>query len=299
MPLPAQQAASTRNILIGIGCICLAGLHFSLMGGIAKLLGQSYSSVQVSWVRAFLHLVLLAAVFLPRSGPAVLRTRKPRLQLARAAMLTTSNLCFFFAITFIPLARASAVSLAAPLIVALLAWPLLRERTTPLRIGCVVLGFVGVLVVIRPGAEVFHPAALLVLVSATAYGVYQILTRMVAPFDPPATSALWAPLVGAALLALAQPWVWENPRSLADCGLFLACGTLGAVGHYLVAQALRFAPANIASPFQYLQLLAAVGVGWVMFGNWPDALTWAGAGIIIGAGLLLAWSQAAPRKDSS
>ena len=277
----------------------LAGLHFSLMGGIAKLLGQTYSSVQVSWVRAAVHLVFLAAVFLPRYGTGVLRTRKPVLQLSRAAMLTTSNLCFFFAITFIPLAKASAVSLAAPLIVALLAWPLLRERTTPLRVASVLLGFAGVLVVIRPGGEVFHPASLLVLVSASAYGVYQILTRMVSPFDQPATSALWAPLTGAGLLLLAQPWVWENPRSLADCGLFLACGALGAVGHYLVAQSLRFAPANIASPFQYLQLLAAVAVGYMLFDDWPDALTWVGAGIIVCAGLILAWSQTAPRRLSS
>ncbi len=276
--------------------MCLAGLHFSVMGGIAKLLGQTYSSVQVSWARAFIHLVFLAAVFLPRYGVPVLRTRRPFLQLGRAATLTTSNLCFFFAITFIPLAKASAVSLAAPLIVALLAWPLLRERTTPLRVAAVLVGFAGVLVVIRPGGEVFHPASLLVLVSATAYGIYQILTRMVAPFDSPATSALWAPLTGALLLMLAQPWVWENPRSLADCGLFLACGTLGAVGHYLVAQALRFAPANIASPFQYLQLLAAVGVGYWLFDNWPDALTWLGAGIIVSAGLVLAWSQARPGR---
>lgn len=292
--LPAQQTASTRNILIGIGCMCLAGLHFSVMGGIAKLLGQTYSSVQVSWARAFIHLIFLAAVFLPRYGAPVLRTRKPALQLGRAATLTTSNLCFFFAITLIPLAKASAVSLAAPLIVALLAWPLLRERTTPLRVAAVLVGFAGVLVVIRPGGEVFHPASLLVLVSATAYGIYQILTRMVAPFDSPATSALWAPLTGAFLLMLAQPWVWENPRSVGDCALFLACGTLGAVGHYLVAQSLRFAPANIASPFQYLQLLAAVGVGYVLFDNWPDALTWLGGGIIVSAGLVLAWSQARP-----
>ena len=221
------------------------------------------------------------------------------MQLARAASLTISNLCFFFAITFIPLAQASAVSLAAPLIVALLAWPLLRERTTPLRVATVLLGFAGVLVVIRPGDAVFHPASLLVLVSATSYGVYQILTRMVAPYDSPATSALWAPLTGAFLLMLAQPWVWQTPHSLADCGLFLACGTLGAVGHYLVAQALRFTPANIAAPFQYLQLLAAVGVGYLLFDNWPDALTWLGAGIIVSAGVILAWSQAGPRKNSS
>lgn len=292
---PAQQAASGRNILIGVGCICAAGLLFSLMGGIAKLLGETYSSVQVSWARAFIHMVFLAAVFLPRGGIAVLRTRKPGLQLGRAAMLTTSNLCFFFAITFIPLAKASAISLTAPLIVALLAWPMLRERTTPFRVAAVAVGFLGVLVVIRPGADVFHPAALLVVVSAAAYGVYQILTRMVAPYDPPATSALWSPLTGALLLALAQPWVWENPRSLADCGLFLACGALGAIGHYLVAQALRFAPANVVSPFQYFQLLAAVAVGFVMFGHLPDALTWLGAAIIIGAGLALAWSQARGR----
>ena len=278
-----------------MGFICLAGLLFSLMGGIAKLLGQNYSSVQVSWARAFIHLVFLGAVFLPRGGVAVLRTRRPGLQLSRAAMLTLSNLCFFYAITFIPLAKASAISLTAPLIVALLAWPMLRERTTPLRVVAVMVGFLGVLVVIRPGADVFHPAALLVVVSAIAYGVYQILTRMVAPYDSPATSALWAPLTGALLLALAMPWVWENPRSLGDCGLFLACGALGAIGHYCVAQALRFAPANVVSPFQYLQLLAAVAVGFVMFANLPDTLTWVGAAIIVTAGLVLAWSQAKGR----
>ncbi len=271
--------------------MCLAGLFFSVMGGIAKLLGESYSSVQVSWVRAFLHMVFLAGVFLPRFGLSVLRTRRPGLQLARAAMLTASNICFFFAITFIPLARASAISLTTPLIVALLAWPLLRERTTPGRAALVALGFLGVLVVIRPGGDVFHPASLLVVVSATAYAVFQILTRLVSPFDSPETSTLWAPLIGALGLLLVQPWVWQNPRSLGDCALFLACGVLGAVGHYFVAQALRHAPANVASPFQYLQLLAAVVVGYLMFGYLPDAMTWLGAAIIVGAGLTLALVQ--------
>ena len=276
--------------------MCLAGLFFSVMGGVAKLLGESYSSVQVSWVRAFLHMVFLAAVLLPRQGLAVLRTRRPGLQLARAAMLTASNICFFFAITFIPLAKASAISLTTPLIVALLAWPLLRERTTPGRAVLVALGFVGVLVVIRPGGDVFHPASLLVVVSATAYAVFQILTRLVSPYDSPETSTLWAPLTGALGLMLLQPWVWENPRSLGDCALFLACGALGAIGHYFVARALRLAPANVASPFQYLQLLAAVVVGYLMFGYLPDAATWAGAAIIIGAGLTLAWSQTRPKS---
>ncbi|HEY4250693.1 MAG TPA: DMT family transporter [Roseomonas sp.] len=288
-------AAPDRRILLGILCMCFAGALFSLMGGTAKLLGASYSSLQVSWARAFIHLVFLAALFLPGAGLAVLRSRRPRLQLARAAMLTTSNLCFFYAITFIPLAKASAISLTAPLIVAILAWPMLQERTTPMRVAAVLAGFLGVVVIVQPGGELFHWASLFVLASATAYGVYQILTRRVAPYDPPMTSALWAPLIGATGLLLVQPFVWRTPADWGDLGLFLACGTLGAVGHYFVARALTFAPANIISPFQYVQLLGATCVGWLIFDHLPDAHTWAGAAIIVASGLLLAWAQARGR----
>jgi drug/metabolite transporter (DMT)-like permease len=284
-------AAAPDRVLLGILCMCLAGMLFSLMGGTAKLLGVDYSSLQVSWARAFIHLVFLGALFLPGAGLSVLVSRRPRLQLARAAMLTTSNLCFFYAVTFIPLAKASAISLTAPLIVALLAWPMLQERTTPLRIAAVLTGFLGVVVIVEPGGELFHWASLLILASATSYGVYQILTRRVAPFDPPMTSALWAPLTGASLLLLALPFVWRTPAGWGDLGLFLACGTLGAVGHYFVARALTLAPANIISPFQYVQLLAATGVGWLLFDHLPDANTWAGAAVIVGSGLLLAWAQ--------
>jgi len=284
-------AAPDRRIPVAIAWMCVAGMLFSMMGGFAKLLGASYSSVQVSWARAFIHLVFLAAVFMPAGGIAVLRSRRPKLQLLRAVTLTTSNLCFFYGVTFIPLAKASAVSLASPLIVALLAWPLLGERTNARRVAAVVTGFIGVLVVIRPGGEVFHWASLFILVSATSYAVYQILTRMVAPFDPPATSALWAPLVGAVGLMVFMPFLWVTPRSLADAAMFLACGTLGATGHYCVARALTMAPANIISPFQYVQLLSATVVGFVLFDHLPDAGTWLGAGIIIASGLALGWAQ--------
>jgi drug/metabolite transporter (DMT)-like permease len=292
---PPASAAPDRRILLGILCMCFAGALFSLMGGTAKLLGARYSSLQVSWARAFIHLVFLAILFLPSAGIGVLRSRRPALQLARAAMLTSSNLCFFYAVTFIPLAKASAISLTAPLIVALLAWPMLQERTTPMRVAAVLTGFIGVLVVVQPGGELFHWASLFVLGSAATYGVYQILTRRVAPHDPPMTSALWAPLTGASLLLLAQPFVWLTPLDWGDLGLFLACGMLGAVGHYFVARALTLAPANIISPFQYVQLLAATCVGWLIFDHLPDAHTWMGAAIIVGSGLLLAWAQARGR----
>ena len=212
-------------MLLGIMCMCLAGVHFSVMGGTAKLLGESYSSIQVSWARAFIHMVFLTALFVPRFGIGVLRTKRPGLQLGRAAMLTTSNLCFFYAVTFIPLAKASAISLTTPIIVALLAWPFLRERTTALRVAAMLAGFAGVLIIIRPGGEVFHIASILVVVSASAYAVYQILTRLVAPYDSPETSALWAPLTGAFLVMAALPFVWETPRSWGDAGMFFAICT--------------------------------------------------------------------------
>lgn len=297
MSEPAIPASATppRRVLHGILCMCLAGLLFPVMSGLAKLLGQDYSSLQVSWARAFVHLVFLVAVFLPGSGPEVLRSRRPGLQLARAAMLTTSNLANFYALTLMPLADAAAIQLAAPLIVALLAWPVLGERTSAGRAAAVGLGFVGVLVVLRPGQGVFQPAALLVLISATAYAAYQILTRLVAPHDRPATSALWCPLVGAFGLMLTLPFVWRTPSSLGDLLMFAGCGAFGAVGHYFVARAMQFAPANVVSPFQYFQLLGSVAVGWLLFRHLPDAATGIGAAVIVASGLMLGWSQRRPR----
>jgi drug/metabolite transporter (DMT)-like permease len=283
--------APPQRILLGILFMLTAGLLFPVMGGFAKLLGQDYNSLQISWARAFVHIVFLAALFLPRYGLAMLRPRRPGLQLLRSACLFASNLCFFFAITFIPLAKAAAISLAAPLIVAALAWPMLGERTTRGRVIALLVGFLGVLVVIRPGTALFHWASLFVLMSATAYGMYQILTRRIAGQDSPEVSALWSAAVGGVGMFLVLPFVWQTPASLVDVGLFLGVGMLGALGHYCVARAFGYGPANILSPFQYFQLLGSVAVGYLLFAELPDAFTWLGAAIIASAGLYIGWSQ--------
>lgn len=285
---PAYPA---QRILLGILFMCLSGLLFPVMSGFAKILGAEYSSLQVSWARAFGHILFLLAVFLPRHGLSVLRTRRPGVQVLRSCMLFTSNLCHFFAITFIPIAKAAAVSLTAPLIVALLAWPMLGERTTPGRVAALGFGFLGVLVVIRPGTALFHPASLLVVTSATCYAMYQILTRRMAGVDSPETSALFSSVVGAFGMLLVLPFVWRTPDSLFDLALFCGMGVLGAVGHYCVARALGYAPANIISPFQYFQLIGSVIVGWLIFRDWPDAGVWIGAAMIVAAGLWIGWSQ--------
>jgi drug/metabolite transporter (DMT)-like permease len=289
-------AYPAQRILLGIIFMCASGLLFPIMSSFAKLLGAEYSSLQVSWARAFGHILFLLAAFLPRYGLGVLRTRRPGVQLLRSAMLFTSNLCHFFAITFIPIAKAAAISLTAPLIVALLAWPMLGERTTPGRVAALGFGFLGVLVVIRPGTALFHWASLLVLLSACCYAVYQILTRRVAGVDSPETSALFSSVVGAFGMLLVLPFVWQTPDGWGDLAMFCGMGVLGATGHYCVAKALGYAPANIISPFQYFQLIGSVVVGWFIFGDWPDAGVWIGAAVIMAAGLWIGWSQTRKRR---
>ncbi|HWT10831.1 MAG TPA: DMT family transporter, partial [Roseomonas sp.] len=280
-----------QRILLGVFFICLAGLQFAAMTGIAKHLGATYSSLQISWARAFVHVPFLLIAFLPRHGLGVLRTRRPFMQLARSALLFTSNLSTFFALTFIPLAKAASISQTAPLIVTALAGPMLGERTTRARVVAVCCGFLGVLLVIRPGSAVFHWAALAVLLSAVSYATYQILTRKVAGVESAETSAVYSSMVGAFGMLLVIPFVWVTPHSLVDWGLFVAVGMLGAMGHYCIALAFGFGPANILSPFQYFQLLSSVLVGYVAFGEVPDAYTWVGGLVIVASGIFIGWSQ--------
>lgn len=288
----SQHQAPPQRILVGIFFICLAGAQFAMMTGIAKYLGREFSSLQISWARAFGHIVFLLAAFLPRHGLGVLRTRMLGMQLTRSSLLFTSNLATFFALNFIPLAKAASISQTAPLIVTALAGPMLGEKTTPSRVIAVLCGFGGVLLVIRPGSAVFHWASLFVLVSATSYAVYQILTRKIAGQESPETSALYSSIVGAFGMLLVIPFVWITPGSLMDVALLCSVGVLGALGHYCIAIAFGFGPANILSPFQYFQLLASVMVGYVVFDELPDLFTWIGAGVIVSSGIFIGLSQA-------
>jgi drug/metabolite transporter (DMT)-like permease len=281
-----------QRILTGILFICGAGILFPVMNGFAKFLGESgYDSMQVSWARAFGHILFMLAAFVPRFGFGMLRTRRLGTQILRSALLMTSNLSFFFAIVTIPIAKAASISLTAPLVVALLAWPMLGERTTVGRLVALGVGFVGVLIVIRPGTELFQWASLFVVASATCYALYQILTRRIADVETPETSAIYSSVVGAFGLLFVLPFVWKTPEGARDIAYFCSIGVLGALGHYCVTRALHYAPANIVTPFQYMQLLGSVAVGYLFFGNFPDLLGWVGAAIIVAAGLYIGWSQ--------
>jgi drug/metabolite transporter (DMT)-like permease len=202
-------------------------------------------------------------------------------------MMLLSTLLFFSAVKYVGVAEAIAVSFVAPLAVVFLAWPLLGERITIMRVAAVVVGFAGVLVVIRPGSSVFQWASVLLLGSALCYAGYQIIIRRLAGIDHPATSIFYSVLLGAIVMSALMPFVWTTPRSWLDLLLLLSLGALGGLGHYCVARALTYASANFIAPFNYTQMIGSVIVGYLMFAEIPDGYTWLGTVLIVGAGLLV------------
>lgn len=288
-----------NRVLLGILFMCGATTLFPIMNGFVKLLGATYSPEQIVWARTFSHLVFMLALFAPKRGFAIFRTRDPIAQFSRSILLLVSTTMFFFAVQVVPLADAAAIGFVAPFIVALLAVPMLGEKLTVPRLMACVLGFAGVLLVIRPGSDVFQWQAIFILGSASCYALYQVITRRVAGTDSPETSVIYSALVGAAIMSLVLPFRWQaTPTSLHDIVLLCSLGVLGGLGHYCVARAMTYAAANVMAPFNYFQMVGAVIVGWIMFQHLPDFWTVAGTAVIIAAGLYIGWRETRDRRNA-
>jgi len=185
------------SLLLGIFFMCAACTLFPIMNGIVQVLSRDYPSEQIIWARTTGHLLIVLALIVPRYGLVVLQSRKPGVQISRSLLLLASTTFFFFSVKDVPLAKASSISFMSPFFVTLLALPMLGEQIGWKRLAAVTVGFLGVLVVIRPGSEVFQPAALGIVASAFCYAIYHILTRQVAGLDRPATSVMYSGLFGA------------------------------------------------------------------------------------------------------
>ena len=287
----SPQADVTRGILFMLGTLAV----FPVMNAMAKTLGQSYSPLQVVWARATVHVLFVTLVFAPKMGLVRLyRSRRPKIQFARSSLQVVSNTCFFFAIPLIPLAEAQTISFITPFIICALSVPLLGERVGPRRWTAIGIGFLGALIVIRPGfGGGIHPlGALLMLGNSLSYGLYAVLTRRVAEGDPPETSVAYSALVATLVTSCLVPFVWETPTATGDIVMLLTMGVLGAIGHYFVAQAYRYAEASSLAPFGYVQLIGAATLGYLVFGDVPSSWTWVGAAVIVSSGLYVAHREA-------
>jgi len=227
---------------------------------------------------------------LPRYGRGLLHSNRPGLQIIRSLLLFAATCSNFAALQYLQLAETSAIFFSTPLMVAVLAVPLLGEHIGPRRWAAIVIGFFGVMIVIRPGLGLMHWAAGLSLLAALFGGLYQITTRKLAGVDRAVTTTFYSALIGALVITPLAPFVWKTP-DLTDALLMIALGALGGFGHWLLILAHRLAPAPILAPFNYIQLLPMMFFGFVVFGDLPDVWTLAGAGVVLISGLYLLYRE--------
>jgi drug/metabolite transporter (DMT)-like permease len=281
------QADSARNRLTGIGLVSLTYLLFSLLDGSAKWLVGGMPVIMVVWLRFVTHVLIAGAVLFPLRGFSLVTTRYLRWHLLRALMLVAMTGINFWALQYLQLTVTSAIFFTVPLIIAVLSAPLLGERLDRGRWAAIIAGFVGVLVIVRPGSADFHPAMLACVVNAVLYALFMLMTRRLAAYDSPETIQ-YLPAIGAAvLLAPFAIAAWEWPDTWLEWTVACLLGVLGGSGHYLLALAHRYAPAGVIAPFLYQQVLYMALFGYLVFGDVPSAAVWAGAAIVIGSGLYL------------
>ncbi|MFT4013597.1 MAG: DMT family transporter [Paracoccus sp. (in: a-proteobacteria)] len=288
-PLGVLAEASARGQLLGIALLLLAIFLFTLMDATAKHLAQSYHPAQLIWVRFMTNLVLVGVILAPRLG-RTMRSARPMVQLFRGLAQLASIGLFFTSLQFIGLAEATAIMDINPVLITLAAALFLGESLGLRRILGIGAALLGAMLIIRPGAGVFQPAALLPLIGAFTYAAGAVLTRM-ARCDSLATSILWSAVVGSAISSIAVPFFWR-PIAGGDVWAFLLLGLLGTAAQVLLIRAFALAEAAVIAPFGYTSLIWAGIWGWLFWGTIPDGWSVTGALIIVAAGLYVWWREA-------
>jgi drug/metabolite transporter (DMT)-like permease len=274
--------------LLGIGLVLAANFFFVCLDSSAKWLGlAAIAPLQIIFVRYAVHLALAAAINLPRQGRALLHSNDLRFELLRALTLVASTLCNFTAVRFLPLTITGAIGFTVPLIVTALSVLFLREAVGWRRWTAIAVGFVGVLVIVRPGSDVFQPATFLSLGGAVCYAGYALLTRRLAGVDSAGTQQFYGAMLPTIVLApfAIATWVW--PTTTVDWIVLSLIGVIGFTGHQFITVASRFAPASTLAPFGYVQILFFTAASWFIFNQPPDMWLFLGAPVVIGSGLYI------------
>lgn len=289
-----RPQSARRGILLMLTAILL----FGGMDTIVKILTQDYPVTQVVWARFAFHAVIFLLVFSGARPVTLFATRRPFLQAARSILLMTATMFFFTALHYLPLADAISIGFVSPLLVTSFAIPILGEKVGLRRWMAILVGFAGMLIIIRPGMGVMHWAAVLPLGMATCFAMYQILTRIAGRSEDARTSQLWSPVAGLLVMSAIMPFVWVPP-TVGGWALMAAVGLCGGVGHFLLIKAYEVAPASILSPFVYSQLIYMTIAGYVIFGDFPDGYTLTGGLILIASGLYIFHREARVKGDSA
>lgn len=292
MTAPALVPA---NALRGIALMLLAMFIFVLIDAVAKYLSATLPVMQIVWARSVFALLFTLLLLRGRGFGTLMATRRPGLQLTRSGFQFASTIIFFTALKYIPLADAIAIAFVSPLIITALSVPMLGEKVGIRRWMAVIVGFLGVLVIIRPGIGAMEWAMLLPLGMACTSALYQINTRSLAQTDHPITTLWYTALTGSVIATAFMPFVWVPP-SPKDWALMVLLGALGTIGHFMLINAYARASASVLAPFVYTQFIWSIVVGYILFANLPDGFTWLGAAIVSASGIYTAYRERIRRQ---
>ncbi|MCZ8259599.1 MAG: DMT family transporter [Beijerinckiaceae bacterium] len=283
----AEQIRERQNRMKAILLILLAFACFSALDATAKWLSPRIGVVETTWAR-YLSSFLIVSVFLnPWSKPGLMRTSRPMLQAIRSATLLVSTVLNFIALQYLQLAETTTILFLQPLLVALISGPLLGEWAGPRRLVAIGVGFIGVLLITRPGAGGIHWAAIFSFLGVGAYAAYSMITRVLAAHDSSETTMFYSAIAGVVVLTPIIPFIWRMPADGLTLALMVLVGFWGALGHWLLILAHRHASAATLAPFLYTQIIWMIGLGYFVFGDLPDLWTLAGASIVIMSGIYL------------
>ena len=285
MPHTAHSLRQALPLFL-LGGLCLTALDTT-----AKYLVRDHALFLVVWARYLGQMLVVTPFVWHRAGPGFWRTRNLRMQLVRSAFLLAATVCFFAGLRYLPLAEGSAITFLAPIFIVVLSLPVLGERPTRARWIASITGFAGILVLLRPGSSILHPAVLLLIGTAVCNAFYQLLTRKL-PGDSAHTTLFYSALIGAVGLTLALPWGFDGATlTWREGGLLFLLGLFAGLAHWLIITAFLIVPASLLTPFTYLQMIWATLFGWLVFGQLPDGWSAIGMAIIVGSGVMLALQE--------
>jgi drug/metabolite transporter (DMT)-like permease len=281
---------------VAVMLIIATGVALAGMDALAKFLALQVPIIMVLWGRYFFHTVITFSAYgIKTRSLKFLRARRPGLQFIRAGSLFGATFFMYQALTRMPLGDAAAIQFLAPVLVTALSGLFLGEHVGPRRWAAVACGFIGVLLVARPGSGILGWTALLPLATAVLLAIYMMLTRIIRNQDDPAATTFYSTALGALILSILVIFNWQVLTDL-QWGLMIAMGATGAAGHYMLVKAFHMAEASVLAPFTYAQLLAAIVLGLLLFGDIPSPWTLSGAAVVISSGLYVWYRETRAAK---
>jgi len=286
-----------RMRLLAIALMCATMVCFTGQDTCAKWLSAFLPVSQIVWARYVGAALIAVSLSRPLSRPGILRSRRPWLQLLRSALLFCATTANVFAVRQLQLSETATINFLTPILVALLAGPLLGEKVGGERMIAIALGFLGVVIATRPGTAAFQPIVILAVAGVVCNAAYVLATRKLAGADAPQTTLAWTQIAGLVFLTPLLPWTWVDPGSVRAWAVMAIMGIFGATSHGMLIVAHRFAPAPALTPFTYTQLIWMIVSGVLVFGDWPAVPTLIGAALVVACGAYLALRERRGRPD--